>query len=330
MKKRIKTNKYTYDYCYNIAKDYQSRYELQKANPMVYQVSYKNGWLDKWIPRIISNTNPCDSVYAYFFESTHSVYIGRTLMYRQHSRHLDHCERKNDTVYRYAKDLGVNVPNMVILKENLVIKDGQYYEGYYVDYYRKKGWNILNKNKTGSIGSIGAGFLTYDYCLSIAKKCKTLRDFYKTNQSAYNKAKKKGWIKDYIWFKKLYVKPYIKIKDKPISLDDCYDKAKRCVMSKEFREKYPREYSYSVRNGFLKKFDWLVRKTKWNYEECKKEANKYTSRNQLSNNNRGCFNACKKNGWLNEFFGEPQTYYSQKGLKDFDYNKSGNKRPIVN
>ena len=43
---------------------------------------------------------------------------------------------------------------------------------------------------------------------------------------------------------------------------------------------------------------------KWDYETCKKEAEKYSSRQEMRNNNQSIYNACLKNGWLNEFFGD--------------------------
>ena len=50
---------------------------------------------------------------------------------------------------------------MEIIEDNLSVIEGQEREGYWVEYYREKGYNILNKIKTGkgsgSIGAIGRG-----------------------------------------------------------------------------------------------------------------------------------------------------------------------------
>jgi predicted GIY-YIG superfamily endonuclease len=43
---------------------------------------------------------------------------------------------------------------------------------------------------------------------------------------------------------------------------------------------------------------------KWDYETCKQEVSKYASRQDMRNNNQSLYNACFKNGWLEEFFGD--------------------------
>ena len=45
-------------------------------------------------------------------------------------------------------------------------------------------------------------------------------------------------------------------------------------------------------------------KNKWTYEMCKEEASKYTNRKSLQESNQYVYNLCRKNNWLDEFFGE--------------------------
>lgn len=43
---------------------------------------------------------------------------------------------------------------------------------------------------------------------------------------------------------------------------------------------------------------------KWDYNSCKLESSKYSSRQEMRNNNQSVYNACLKNGWLAEFFND--------------------------
>ena len=46
----------------------------------------------------------------------------------------------------------------------------------------------------------------------------------------------------------------------------------------------------------------LGARLKWDYNACKEEASKYISRQKLKENNQSVYNACLKNGWLEDFF----------------------------
>lgn len=46
----------------------------------------------------------------------------------------------------------------------------------------------------------------------------------------------------------------------------------------------------------------LGARLKWDYNACKEEATKYISRQKLKENNQSVYNACLKNGWLEDFF----------------------------
>ena len=41
---------------------------------------------------------------------------------------------------------------------------------------------------------------------------------------------------------------------------------------------------------------------RWNYEACKEETSKYSSRQELRKYNQSVYNSCLKNGWLEDFF----------------------------
>ena len=73
---------WTYEECRDIAKNCKTRSDFYRKNAGAYDKSLKEGWIKTfdWFER------PCniyidnrDSVYAYFFEPQHAVYVGRTV-----------------------------------------------------------------------------------------------------------------------------------------------------------------------------------------------------------------------------------------------------------
>ena len=70
--------------------------------------------------------------------------------------------------------------------------------------------------------------------------------------------------------------------NKKWTYEKCYEEAKKYMTLKEFKEKGGRSYIVSVKNNWIKDFDWLNRKVKpngyWNYEHCYEEAKKYKTR----------------------------------------------------
>ena len=62
---------------------------------------------------------------------------------------------KEYIVYNFSIEKNCDIPEMIVLEENLTIEEGQTREKYWIEYYRKQGRNILNKAPAGSIGTLG-------------------------------------------------------------------------------------------------------------------------------------------------------------------------------
>ena len=145
-------------------------------------------------------------------------------------------------------------------------------------------------------------YWTYDKCYEEAKKCKTLKEFYKRHEKAYRVAKKNGWIKDFKWF----------IKPTPIikwTYEACLEKAKTCHSKVEFETKYSGAMNVARKNNWLKDYTWFVRPTvknsKWSYDSCKEEAKKYDSRGSFAKGSKAAYLKAWKSGWLDEFYPVP-------------------------
>ena len=213
-KKQHKPNGYwTKERVFKKAKEYKTRCEFYKGCPRAYEVVRKNGWLDEmpWLVdgRIKMLTDKNDSVYKYYFKETNSIYIGRTLMKRQKERDSEHIFNIKDTVHKYAKENGLAVPPMEVIEDNLTLEEGLEREEYWVNYYKEKGYNVLNIAKTGkgsgSIGAIAKGKWTKERVFEEATKYQTRNNFRKGCSGAYNAARRYGLLDKMDWFKNGYI-----------------------------------------------------------------------------------------------------------------------------
>ena len=96
-------------------------------------------------------------VYVFIFETDKVAYVGRTLNpSRREYTHKNDIIKKNKSkyvynspVYEYAKQNNVEIPDMKILEDNLTTKDSLIREDYWMSYYRKNGYTLLNRHPSG-------------------------------------------------------------------------------------------------------------------------------------------------------------------------------------
>lgn len=134
-------------------------------------------------------------MYVYKFIDHNSIYVGRTV--DKSSRDYDHRSNLRDSVYKFANNNLVNIPDMEIIEDNLTIEQAVKQEGYWVEHFKNEGWNIINVAKTGSVGGIASGKWSYEACKQEASKYKNRSEFRKQNGSAYEKSRLRGWLDDY-------------------------------------------------------------------------------------------------------------------------------------
>ena len=291
---------WTYEDCLEESKKYESRSKFYYGCRSAYQASRRNDWLKDftWLKNEHILSDQVDCVYGYFFENN-VVYIGRTLMRCQNKRHQQHQVSSKDTVFVYAKKHDVEVPEMTILEDNLTLKEGCVREGYWVDYYKRINYTVLNRAKTGGIGAIGAGTWTKKRCLEEALKYSSCKDFNKYSNSAYSAAYRNGWLKDYKWLIQTRNPP------KYWDYDRCYNEARKYNSIYIFIKSCGVAYSVARKKGWLKDYDWFVPGKKqngyWNYDTCYQEAKKYKSRTCFCKGSAGAYNVARENGWLDAY-----------------------------
>lgn len=292
--------KWTRESCYNEAKKFKSQVEFRNNAGRAYNVAKRNKWLKDytWFEKGVISDKSIYVVYCYKDDETKSVYVGLANNLRR--RHREHCkgfvkhgERRYDVVYKYFHSIGKDIPDPIILKENLFANEAQFYEGYYVDVYNDEGMNVLNLANTGSLG--GYGQWTREMCYEEARKYTSRWDFGNNNGSAYQAARRNGWLEDYTWFSSPL---------KAWTSETCYEEARKYKSRKEFSNKASGAYGVARKNGWLNEYIWLStpqRKKKWTREACYDEAKKYNSRWEFGKNSSGAYQVARDNGWLEDY-----------------------------
>ena len=245
--------KNTKEKCMKIALGCKTLKEFITKHYSIYQKARENGW-DKeydWLERqapIDKRKN--DNVYAYFFNEQHAVYVGRSVDASIVNRRSHHRTDEGSTVYKFAKQNNIPIPEMTVLESGLTLNDGLVMEDYYVNKYREEGWTVLNKAKTGSksgsLGSMGRGRLTRAKCYELSLGCKSRGEFAEKYRSAYNKARKQGWLEDY----KHFSQPHEIVKEYRWPIEKLIEEANKYDTYTDFR-KYSKRAYWAVKNKGL-------------------------------------------------------------------------------
>ena len=208
MPKRKRTpSKWNKELCFETARKYKTKVEFEREEKGCYLAAMRAGWLTEmnwFIPAVIEPMEvfkKSHCVYIYKDDALNVAYVGLTCdLKKRHNRH-----QKTGSVFKFFTDKNMKIPHPIILKDNLTPQESRYYENFFLEKYKRIGYTMLNKGRTGEYcGSFGGGrtIYTYEKSLEIAKGCKTLKEFYKKHASCYNRARAKGWINEYNWLKR--------------------------------------------------------------------------------------------------------------------------------
>lgn len=253
-----------------------------------------------------------DNVYAYFFYDLNAVYVGRAVNTKR--RNWQHRNR-NSTVSKFAKGNNADIPLMTILESDIPsVEIGCIKEDYYRKKFEAEGWNVLNKANTGinssSIGSLGAGKLTKEWCKKCAEKCSCASEFKKKYPSEYHKAHDNSWDIEYTWFDVLK-RPKGYWNEETILFH-----ASECESLAEFKERFAGGWDKACAIGIVEKLPF-TRKRKpngyWTYEKFISEAHKYSSLKEFEEKDSKTLAVGKQKGWIND------CYWIERGCKPNGY-----------
>ena len=298
--------KWNYETCYEEALRYETRGQFAKHGAGAYDMARRNGWIVDytWFPDFKDSDAKVDSVYYYLFTETKAIYIGRTLMYRQHKRDLEHRTMPNDAVYKYAQVQNCEVPDMHIIEDKLTIQEGRKREDYWRKYYTDKAYTVLNKGATGekssSVGMLGFGKWTRDKVIEVAKQFETVTDLCEEYEYVYKIAKAKGWLKEFTWFRGNEIRREKQIR---LTKEVCTAEALKFKTRKDFRKNCRTVYEKAKKSGWLDTYTWLSfsPKIEWTYERCFEEAKKYTSKYEFQKCSYTAYSHALRNGWITDY-----------------------------
>lgn len=200
-----KHGKYTLEECTEKVNEYEFLSDFMKENESMYNVILHNNWkkILKGLKRAGSKYKRCIYAYEFFVEGEKHAYIGLT--FNLDVRNIGHKTNKNSAVYRFAKENNIAIPNPIRLTEYVDKQEASKLEGEYLKIYKEKGWNILNRAKTGNLGGkITMVTYTKEYCISLAKKYDLITRFGEENSQAYLLIRKNGWGKEAFAHMKTY------------------------------------------------------------------------------------------------------------------------------
>ena len=238
-------NYWSYEECKKEALLYNSRSEFSKFRSQAYQVSLKNDWLDEICQHMQTFGNlKKRCIYVYEFENNYA-YVGLTHDFE--GRWKKRLEDKNDIVTIFIKENGI-LPKRIKLTDYILDKEASVLEKFYLNLYKENRWNLLNRNKAGSLGG-NIPIWTYERCLDESKKYNSLFEFRKNNYLCVSAIYKNKWN---------HLFDHMEKKNKKLTYDQCLEKIKLCSNKKEFLEKYRNLYMASIRNKWLGKLYDIV------------------------------------------------------------------------
>lgn len=247
---------WTKEKCEEESRKYKSRSEYKKGASGSYEAARVNNWIDNyfWLDNKNVVKERVDSIYGYFFDDE-TVYIGRTI--NPQNRDKDHRKlEKKDTVFRYAEEHGVPIPEMIIIENQITISEGKKREQFWIDYYKDKGYNVINKARGGGIGNLTFGKYTKDEIVKEASKYTSRKDFMKKSPNFYYHAWKSGILKEVIPSVQAFKRGFWRDRK------NVEEKSKEYSTLKEFSKNSKGAYDAAIKGGYLKELTWLKRQRK--------------------------------------------------------------------
>lgn len=247
MVKPRSTTPYTDQELQDIASKYQTKKDFMQNDSGAYQVAIRRG--DELYNQITSHMIPLGSkkkrmVYGYFFKDSNAVYVGLTYNIKERDeQHLVVDENsKRTSVGKFIKETG-EIPELVKFTEYIDPPSAQKKEGELVNTFKNQGYLILNRAKTGSLGS-GEKY-TEKEIEDLLKQITNYKDLYTNHYPIYRAAKRRG--KEFLnrvtqHMGRLQINW---TKDKVLNLASEFNKLS------DFREKHNGAYTHAKNNGYL-------------------------------------------------------------------------------
>lgn len=236
---------WTYEKCKELSLSCKTKLEFIKSKGSAYSISLKNGWLDDICSHFeLLGNKKKRCIYSYEFNNK-VVYVGLT--YNFEDRWIKRMRDKNDIVKIYIDKVN-EIPKRIKLTDYIDVYSASIKEGTILKEYIDKGWTILNRVKTGSVGG-NSRIWTYEKCKEEALKYKTFKEFRDINPNCYSAIYKNNWQSELLSHLK-----HVKRLNGFWNEDECYRASKECNSRTDFYKKYRGAYYSSIKNKWIEKF----------------------------------------------------------------------------
>ena len=295
---------WTKDKCLEEALKYNTRSEFNKNSVSAYCKAYDCNWLDDICSHMLLTGNKYKRcIYAYEFKDNF-VYIGLT--FDINKRNCEHM--RIGPVFNHINITSL-YPNLVILNDYVNIELSVKKEHDYILLYKKNGWNLLNKAKSGALGG-GKEKWTKKKCLEEALKYNNVKD-YRKNSLSYRASVRNKWLDEIC----LHMNRSKKSKNY-WTKERCIKESLKFNIKSDFQKNSPGAYYASIKNNF-NVFNHMIKINRkpngyWTKERCIEEGIKYKSRSDFQKNNISAYNISIKKKWMDDIFPNPyQILYHQ-------------------
>lgn len=237
---------WTYERCIEYAKKCINIKEFSELYPGAYDRSLSQGYMDE-IRVFLPNAGSLRDRWIYSYEfPDNSVYVGLT--YNLDKRHNDHMTYKTSSVLKHIIELGIYPIRRILTDKSISPEEASKSEIFWINNYKERGFNILNKVVGGGLGS-GIVIWTYDKCKEEALKYTTRGEFQKMSNSAYSRSIKEGWLDE--------ICNHMNVIKNPKgywTYERCKEEASKYTSKSEFRKGSSGAYDKSYTEGWLKEF----------------------------------------------------------------------------
>lgn len=301
---------WTDDAIFEESHKYDYKAEFRENSPAAYQEAQKRGLLDKmtWLENRRTKTldnSPIFTVYVYIYEDNiHKVaYVGltkRKMKFRD-AEHKRLVRGKKDPLLKFCDSVGIEIPNPIILAENLLPEDAQIKEEEFSDFYYEKGYKLLNDPRLTGKGKSSLGYYnkwTPIQVIEKSKEYKSKSEFKVGSQSAYNAAIKYRLLDKMPWLKPKKPKERL-TKEVVFELSHNYQ------YMRQFRKEQLGAYNKAKAQNWLVEMTWLdrnapVEEKKWWKEAVFEESKKYNSKIAFKKGSPSAYSKACEKGWIKE------------------------------
>lgn len=183
---------WSFDKCIVEAKKFNTKNEWRLESNSSYQIAKRNEWIDVCSKHMLKLGSKFDRLIYSFEFPDKSVYVGLTC--NPIKRKFQHYNDEESHVNKHMRNTNLK-PTFKILSKYYNYDLASTKEGEFLKFYKKQGWKILNKKKTGGLGGNIIKW-TKNSCINDAKKYARRSDWKKSSNTAYCKANKFKWMNE--------------------------------------------------------------------------------------------------------------------------------------